>query len=80
MLCTLLTSTIVQVIIYLLDKNRKSVLCVLAVDHDLSSIDEVDQAQQTFCVVLLAKLPGPFSYLLCIDRGSPHVLRISEIS
>ena len=69
-----------QVIIYILDKKRKNVLWVLAVDHDLSSIDEVDQAQQTFCVDLLAKLPGPFSYLLCVDRGFPHVLRISDFA
>ena len=31
-----------QVIIYILDKKRKSELWVIVVDHDLSSIDEVD--------------------------------------
>ena len=39
-----------------------------------------DQAQQTFCVDLLAKLPGLLSYLLCRQSISPHVVDLRDFT
>ena len=64
-----------QVIIYIEDKKRKTVSCVLAVDHDLSSINEGRPGTTNIlCRPIGQTSRSTFIPFMCRQSISPHVV------